>query len=138
MHSLITVLTHKQILDIEVLLSIIKLNLSSHLALVALTWRLVTHYAGLTLVTSPALSLKVGHQLFAVHLVMIFIINSSLSSVSIITHPAAGMDTLTAAMAADQPLSLTRGVTGLSAQTLGADRDNWRLLRGIEVRHCRL
>ena len=96
---------------------VITIQLSPHLALVALAGRLITHDAGLALVTSPALRLEVGHQLAAVH-------------------PAAGVDALAAAVAADQPLGLAPGVAGLGAQTLSADRDNRRLLRRKDIRHC--
>ena len=55
------------------------------------------------------------------------------SNKSLLTHPAAGVDTLAAAMAANQPLRLAPGVAGLGAQTLSADRDNWRFLRRKQV-----
>ena len=49
---------------------------------------------------------------------------------SVPVHPAAGVDALTAAGAGDEGLCLARGVAGLRAQTLRADRDNRRLLQG--------
>ena len=111
---------------------VITIQLSPHLALVALAGRLITHDAGLALVTGPALSLKVCHQLAAVHLC-----TSHYRSVIIIkslsTHPAAGVDTLAAAVAADQSLRLAPGVAGLGAQTLSADRDNRRFLKRKQV-----
>lgn len=109
----------------------------THLALVTLTRRLVTHDAGLALVTSPALRLKVCHQLAAVHLSTRYLVLTSRHRLQsqARTHPAAGVDALAAAVAADQPLGLAPGVAGLGAQTLGADRDNRGLLRRKQVRH---
>ena len=84
------------------------------LALVRLGGTLVTDNAGLALVTDPAVLFVVVDQLGGVN-------------------PAAGVDTLTTAMARHQVLHLARRVAALSAETLRADGNHRRFLERTKL-----
>ena len=84
------------------------------LALVRLGRALITDNARLALVTDPAVLLIVMNQLSGVN-------------------PAAGVDTLTTAMARHQVLHLARRIAALSTETLRADGDHGRFLERTTI-----